>query len=176
MAATLTGPALAAGLVWLGWSRTDRDAKSRDEDNWRRTTLANAVTDLISVAEDLVAEPTSIKNVQQVRDHSSKRAVLGQKVLMIDMCGSAEMALLAKRYEMSIIVYSNWSNKAFAGGTADLDLLAEAGYQGKLAEHGNQVVYYREKLAQELKNDVMPRRSRLSAAERASANPEEKRP
>lgn len=47
---TLFGPTLAAGLVYIGWTRTHKDASTRDFDNWRRNALLKHVSELIALS------------------------------------------------------------------------------------------------------------------------------
>lgn len=86
--ASFFGPIVAAMMVMVGWKRTHVDASKRDLENWRRTTLANAVTEMISEAEDVLY--TEVDNDD--KDNRRKRRLLlsslEQKKSLVLMCDS----------------------------------------------------------------------------------------
>lgn len=100
--AVLIGPIVGAFIVVLGWYRLHKDASKRDLENWRRTTLATAVTELIATAEEMVQMDVDIDNDDEMKEFQAKYAVLDQKLAMINMCDPLRIWSWANSYKRGV--------------------------------------------------------------------------
>ncbi|QII01077.1 hypothetical protein BH92_15410 [Rhodococcoides fascians A21d2] len=100
---TFVGPALAAVIVMIGWRRTHRDALERDAktqqtaadrdlENWRRTTLSQAIVDLLKLSKDRYDLVRALSENYDPKGNKNKSITIfnemQNKILQIRICAS----------------------------------------------------------------------------------------
>lgn len=98
----LAGPIIGAIIVVFGWSRLNNDASKRDLENWRRTTLANAVTEMIADAEELLHRPVNNDDPEAITKRRLGVSSLEQKKSLVLMCDSGIIWECAHSYIASV--------------------------------------------------------------------------
>lgn len=95
-------------FVAIGWRRVHKDASQRDLENWRRTTVATRVADLIADTEAMVSEELDVYDTEQMRSVYQKMAALDRHLTILTACSvsvskQADIYIeLAKKYKNSI--------------------------------------------------------------------------
>ena len=89
--AAVTGAIVAGCIAVAGWLYVHRTSKNRDLENWRRTTLANAVTELIAVGDEAMHLSLKEKDNNETSNLPIKYAKMTQLLSLIQMCDQYRM-------------------------------------------------------------------------------------